>query len=177
MRPRFNLLDGIICMEGNGPGSGIPAFRGFLAGSRDALALDESISPKLGVPDLLLLECAKKRNLLPEITDQGEIPPIQPLALPIPSKRNKLGVWIPPGVKGLLSQALYAYPKLSRNKCIGCGVCVRMCPPRSLKLIQGKPVFDLKNCIRCYCCQEHCPQGAIVPYKTWARRLTERILS
>jgi formate hydrogenlyase subunit 6/NADH:ubiquinone oxidoreductase subunit I len=23
------------------------------------------------------------------------------------------------------------------------------------------PVFDLDNCIRCYCCQEHCPQGAI----------------
>ena len=23
------------------------------------------------------------------------------------------------------------------------------------------PVFDLDNCIRCYCCQEHCPKGAI----------------
>ena len=50
-----------------------------------------------------------------------------------------------------------------------------MCPPQSLKLREGKPVFDLPNCIRCYCCQEHCPQGAITPHKTRSMRIAEKV--
>ena len=42
VRPRFNILDAVTCMEGNGPGSGTPVHRGFLAGSSDSLALDAS---------------------------------------------------------------------------------------------------------------------------------------
>ena len=36
-----------------------------------------------------------------------------------------------------------------------------MCPPQSLKIRNAKPVFKLDECIRCCCCQEHCPKGAI----------------
>jgi Fe-S-cluster-containing hydrogenase component 2 len=36
-----------------------------------------------------------------------------------------------------------------------------MCPPQSLKIVNGKPQFKLDECIRCCCCQEHCPKGAI----------------
>ena len=37
VKPAFNVADGILCMEGNGPGSGTAAHRGFLAGSTDSL--------------------------------------------------------------------------------------------------------------------------------------------
>jgi Fe-S-cluster-containing hydrogenase component 2 len=45
-----------------------------------------------------------------------------------------------------------------------------MCPPQSLKMLDGKPRFDLPDCIRCFCCQEHCPKGAIKPRTTLAMK-------
>jgi len=60
-------------------------------------------------------------------------------------------------------------------RCIGCGVCARVCPPQSLKIEGGKPRFELRNCIRCYCCQEHCPQGAIIVKRTLLMRIAGRL--
>ena len=61
-------------------------------------------------------------------------------------------------------------PLLDPKKCIGCGMCEKMCPPHSLKMKNGNPVFHLDTCIRCYCCQEHCPKGAITPVQPWTMK-------
>ena len=53
VKPQINIIDGIISMEGNGPGSGTPVSSGFLAASTDALALDASVSKVLGVKEEL----------------------------------------------------------------------------------------------------------------------------
>ena len=37
----------------------------------------------------------------------------------------------------------------------------------------GKPEFYLDTCIRCYCCQEHCPKGAIQSRKTFLMKSLE----
>ncbi len=174
VRPQFNLLDAVICMEGNGPGSGTPAIRGFLAGCMDALALDASAAERLGVPNLLLLRNAETRGILPEFENAGEIPEENPLKLPDPPGiLSEWGVTLPPFLKNVMRDFVVSKPKLDPAQCIGCGLCVKMCPPQSLKLVRGKPVFDLPNCIRCYCCQEHCPKGAIIPRKTIPMKLAE----
>lgn len=174
VRPQFNLLDAVVCMEGNGPGSGTPAIRGFLAGCTDSLALDASAAETLGVPELLLLRNAAERGILPEFENTGEIPEKNPLKLPDPPGiLSEWGVTLPPILKNVMRDFVVSKPKLDPNLCISCGLCVKMCPPQSLKLVNGKPVFDLPNCIRCYCCQEHCPKGAIVPRKTMPMKLAE----
>ena len=176
VRPRYNLLDAVVCMEGNGPGSGSPAERGFFAGSTDALALDASAAAFLGVPELLLLRNAEERGLNFEFENRGEIPEIDPLKRPDPPGiLTEWGVFLPPFLKGFLRDFVVSKPLLDPSRCIGCGLCVKMCPPQSLKLREGKPVFDLPNCIRCYCCQEHCPKGAITPHKTRAMRIAEKV--
>lgn len=167
VKPSFNLVDGIICMEGNGPGSGTPAHRGFIAGSSDSLALDASLSAKLGVKDLLLIRQAKARNILPEYQECGEDLAFAPLQLPDPpGLLLEWGVYLPPFLKTFLRECVISRPLLDKKKCVGCGLCAKMCPPQSLKIVNGKAVFHLKSCIRCYCCQEHCPQSAIRPKKT-----------
>lgn len=174
VRPQFNLLDAVVCMEGNGPGSGTPASRGFLAGCSDSLALDASVAEKLGVPNLLLLRNAAERGILPDFEDAGDIPEKNPLKLPDPPGiLSEWGVTLPPFLKNVMRDFVVSKPKLNPDLCIGCGLCVKMCPPQSLKLVKGKPVFDLPNCIRCYCCQEHCPKGAITPRKTVPMKLAE----
>ncbi len=176
VRPRFNLLDAVVCMEGNGPGSGTPVKRGFIAGASDALALDASVAPLLGVEDLLLLRNAEKRGLLPPFVNTGDVPERNPLLLPDPpGMLTEWGVPLPPFLKGWLRNYVISRPLLDPSKCVGCGLCVKMCPPQSLRLKEGKPVFDLPNCIRCYCCQEHCPKGAIRPKKTVPMRCMEGI--
>lgn len=181
VKPQFNILDGIVCMEGNGPGSGTPAERHFLAGSSDALALDDSVCGLFGMKKIPLLIRGEKRGLIPIYEEEGkEAVSCQPLLLPDPpGLLCEWGVFLPPFIKTLFRDSLISRPVLDRKKCIGCGLCAKMCPPQSLKIIKGKPVFDLKNCIRCYCCQEHCPKSAITPRRSFFMKLgvvVEKIL-
>ena len=162
IKPQFNLLDGIIAMEGNGPGSGTPVACHFIAGSSDSLALDAATAPLLGVRDLLTVTQAEKRGIMPTFVCTGEIPELPPLLLPDPpAPLYRWGLPLPSGIREIMRQRLLARPKVETDKCIGCGLCAKMCPPLSLKIINGKPKFRLSECIRCCCCQEHCPKGAI----------------
>ncbi len=174
VKPRFNLLDAVVCMEGNGPGSGDPTQRGFIAGSSDALALDASVSPFFGVADLLLIKRAVERGLSAEFENSGELPAVNPLKLPPPPGiMVEWGMPLPPFLKGFMRDFVVSCPELDKALCTGCGLCAKMCPPQSLKIAGGKPKFDLKNCIRCYCCQEHCPKGAITSRKTLSMKAAE----
>ena len=184
VRPAFNLLDAVTCMEGNGPGAGTPADRLFVAGGTDALALDSVAAKVLGVEpdDLPLIKRAKARGLLPgpgSIDILDDLPVCEPLALPdrpvLDMAQLHLGVGIPKWAQKPLHKALVVNPKLDPKKCVGCGVCVKMCPPKSLKLVGGRPAFDLPHCIRCFCCQEHCPKGAIEPKMTRTMRILKAI--
>ncbi len=168
VKPGISLIDGIVGMEGNGPGSGTPTTSGFLAASTDALALDASVAALLGVPEsaFILLRQAAQRHLPFTYENRGDIPEVAPFKLPDPpGMLNAWGVWLPPVFKKQLRNLAGSRPFLIPSGCISCGRCVQVCPPQSLKLkkVKGRdlPVFDLDNCIRCYCCQEHCPRGTI----------------
>ena len=162
IKPQFNFLDGVIAMEGNGPGSGTPVECHFVAGSSDALALDAAAAPLLGVNDLLTVIRGRERGLLEDFVCTGDIPQIAPLLRPDPPKPlSQWGLILPPGLREIMRDRLLARPELDASKCIGCGLCARMCPPQSLKIVDRRPRFDLDECIRCCCCQEHCPKGAI----------------
>lgn len=174
VKPDFNIADGVICMEGNGPGSGNPAERNFFAGSIDSLALDRSLAELLGVKDLLLLQNAEKRNLDSSYENRGDIPECAPLVLPDPPGiMLRWGLTLPPGIREWMRKFMLSRPVLNENLCVGCGMCEKMCPPHSLKIKNGKPEFCLDTCIRCYCCQEHCPKGAIQSRKTFLMKSLE----
>ena len=184
VRPTFNLLDAVTCMEGNGPGAGTPADRYFIAGGTDALALDSVAAKVLGVdPDTLpLIKRAKARGLLVDpatVDNLDALPVCEPLSLPdrpvLDMAQMHLGVGIPKWAQKPLYRLLVVNPVLDPAKCVGCGVCVKMCPPKSLKLSGGKPAFDLPRCIRCFCCQEHCPKGAIEPRMTRTMRFVKAV--
>uniref|UniRef100_A0A7C3SKJ5 4Fe-4S dicluster domain-containing protein n=1 Tax=Thermofilum pendens TaxID=2269 RepID=A0A7C3SKJ5_THEPE len=65
-------------------------------------------------------------------------------------------------------------PVLNNEKCLGCGLCARSCPPAAIKMratgkkvVGGKevpkqePFFDYHSCIYCGVCADVCPAKAI----------------
>ena len=175
VKPRINLLDAVWCMEGNGPGSGDAVFRGFIAGAETPFALDSALFPLLGVPESPQIERMKKRDLWVETRLVGDVPACPPLRRPDRDDAADMSAHLPNVVSALLRKALVSHPEVDPERCIGCGICVRACPPQTLKLGNGRPNFDLGNCIRCYCCQEHCPQGAITVHRTSAMKIAGRL--
>lgn len=175
VKPQISIVDAVVAMEGNGPGSGTPVKLNFIACSTDALALDASVASKMGVDDLLVVRQAQKRSLDIAFADCGDIPEKFAVKLPDPPRMGlEWGVYFPPKLREFLRRNMVARPELDSRLCIGCGVCAEMCPPKSLKLVNNKPVFKLNECIRCFCCQEHCPKGAITSRKTLLMKFADK---
>lgn len=70
---------------------------------------------------------------------------------------------------GLFGQRLYFYNKtrkytnklkIDKVKCVGCGVCVKLCPMKNLSISHNIAKAE-ENCTMCYRCINKCPQQAI----------------
>lgn len=83
-------------------------------------------------------------------------------------KYPKDGITLLSHMAGLFGQRLWFYKKttaytdkLKINKnCIGCGLCVSLCPMKNISVQNGKAFAD-KKCTMCYRCISHCPQKAM----------------
>ena len=47
------------------------------------------------------------------------------------------------------------------NRCIGCGICEKVCPSASIHVVDGKAQYISGNCQTCLTCAHACPQKAI----------------
>ncbi|MCX7027170.1 MAG: mercury methylation ferredoxin HgcB [Spirochaetes bacterium] len=52
--------------------------------------------------------------------------------------------------------------KLNTETCIGCGVCVDVCPHAVFRIEAGKALIETRAaCMECGACARNCPAGAI----------------
>ena len=54
-------------------------------------------------------------------------------------------------------------PWIKQDKCIGCKICVDICPVKAIFIEDGKAVINQNKCIKCGKCLKICPKGAIYP--------------
>ena len=60
-----------------------------------------------------------------------------------------------------------------KDKCTGCGDCVKVCPVEAIKLKDGKAVIDAGDCIECDACIDECPAEAIIYKKDLPKSQTD----
>ncbi len=169
LSPSINLLDGILAMEGNGPGTGgTPRYTGVLIGSDDALSIDVTVCKILGLEPLSLLtnKAGRKLNLLKDFELSGKIKVVNDFHMP-PSSDIRFG---PGFAKRFLRQNISSRPTSNDELCRLCDDCVKICASKAIKNDDKKIIFDYERCVRCYCCHEVCPHRAINIYEPLLRR-------
>ena len=177
IQPSLTILDGILGMEGNGPGSGRPIPLGLILASRDPLSLDQIVCDLLGIPRRSLMtnqiafEEGMGRDGIEVVGERLEEIRIRRFELPAPSQPD----WnLPRFLQKTLKNALTSKPVVEEEVCNVCNRCVEICPPKALDRKESGLVFDYGRCIRCFCCQEVCPEGAIKIKPGWALKLVGR---
>ena len=223
VKPRLHIMDGIVAMDGNGPGSGDPFPMYAILASTDPVALDTTFCHLVYLDaDLVPTNVAAADAGVGKMEDDdievvlGGVP-MQANGAPIlfDDMRVKYGernfsVQRSREYRGgfrllnLLNPVLQKTPVVIADKCIGCGICVETCPvegkaislePRiaaamsrtvnhtgttsTFEETEGIPkekvaTYRYDKCIRCYCCQEMCPEKAISVKKSLIAKIIDR---
>jgi uncharacterized protein (DUF362 family)/Pyruvate/2-oxoacid:ferredoxin oxidoreductase delta subunit len=176
LKPRLTLMDGIVAMEGNGPGSGDPRALGLVFASGDALALDTVAAKVLGTTSerVPILKAATKAGLAScdptAVEIRGEEPgTIKDFKFP-PLVNIDFAAMFPYFIAKRLKRALTSRPHVDKDGCTLCSVCVSVCPVEAMER-KSRIIIDYESCIRCYCCQESCPKGAISAKEGWLKKI------
>ncbi|MBI5665425.1 MAG: DUF362 domain-containing protein [Nitrospirae bacterium] len=176
VNPAINIMDGILAMEGQGPGKrGEPRHLGVLLGSSNAAALDITVCRMLGiVPETVLTNkfAVEQGIVTDDISVDGELPRITDFKLP---EITPL-LFGPQKFHGLLRRHLVQRPECDDSLCKLCGECWKYCPAEAITHSGKKVRFDYDKCIRCYCCIEVCPHGVLSARETLAGKVTRKML-
>ncbi len=182
--PQLNIMDGIIGMEGEGPGSsGTPIATGFLLAADNALAVDMVQASIMGIPmdRVPVIVSAIKAGLGPktmaEIDLQGaSIEELRPkkFSWPPSSYTDKIPGFLIPLLSYIARLVRLTNPVVDDELCTKCQICVKSCPVKAINNYEGKIRVDYKECIECFCCIELCPSKAMTINKSRLLKLVEK---
>ncbi len=176
--PALTLLDGILAMEGDGPGGGTPRLTGLLLASEDTLNLDLAVAQIMGLDPQVVpfLEAGRLRGLCGAQFDsacgRGDLSlfdPIPDWVLPKSYQNggegsvsfyHQLPRFLQP-LGHVVEDGLAPRPVIVKEKCIGCKQCLEICGKEAIKMKGEKAKILQRPCIRCFCCHEVCPVKAI----------------
>ncbi len=170
VKPSYALMDGIVAMEGPGPGLGYPRELGLILASPDPLSLDwaacrimgyrgeqipylkEGLQRGLFKPEAIEYPFLKAENLI--VKDFKRIRVLKDTGF--------LKEILPPGIYGFLKNMILPRPFFRAQTCTMCNKCLTICPVDALEHGGKKKILiNYQKCIRCYCCHEVCPADAV----------------
>jgi uncharacterized protein (DUF362 family)/Pyruvate/2-oxoacid:ferredoxin oxidoreductase delta subunit len=179
-KPDLSIMDAVVGMEGNGPGNGDPIQLGALLASPHTLALDTVATAMVNLQEhqVWTQRVARQTGREGVSLHELEIHGVPLAALRTtrfrPATSADINFGLPTPVKNLLKNAITAQPEITRA-CQRCGHCVTRCPPQAMTQDVRGVKIDYGRCIRCFCCQELCPYGAIITQQGVLLRFAEFI--
>jgi len=178
VNPALTVVDGIVAMEGDGPGTaGRLRHPGLILAGSDGVAIDSILASLMGIKPLDVLTTKEAGNRGLGQANLGDIELVgakssglnlRPFILPPLIKKLKLAEPLLNVIKGLIT----FYPFVARKICVKCLACVKTCPYNCISLVKSGITFNYTKCISCFCCRELCPASAIKVKKS----LTAKIL-
>lgn len=185
----FTFMDGIVAMEGEGPGDGDPYNLGLLLASDDAAALDWTAAACIGYDPAripYLVDALSRSGRDPDKPDisvgpckMSEVAAKDFALLPYGKSTSAAIAAIPAFARPFMARLVADRPIFHPDKCVGCSACVRICPAKALELgrnVKGEHQIriDDLSCITCFCCHEICPAHAISIGRVFSRRAREK---
>ena len=173
LKPRLYVMDGIMAMEGNGPRGGKPRAMNVLLFSTDPVALDATASRMINLDPLYVPTTLVGAEAGAGVYREEDIEIVGDkwedfLCADFDVVRSPVKTVKKSKVNSVLNNQLVAKPVILPEKCTKCGPCVHSCPVdgKAINWFDGDktqaPTYDYNKCIRCYCCQEMCPESAII---------------
>ncbi len=185
LKPRLYIMDGIMAMEGNGPRSGNPTMMNVLLFSTDPVALDAAACRMINLDPEFVPTSQPGKEWGLGVFAKNEIELVgDPIGEFINKnfrvERKPVIAVTGSGSVSFLKNLIVPRPVIQKENCSYCGICVKICPlnPKALNWTgSGKtqpPEYSYRRCIRCFCCQESCPERAIHVKTPLAGRLFHR---
>ena len=179
VKPVLSVVDGVVGMEGNGPRNGKPFQAGVILAGANCFSVDMVMAEMMGLPveSLPVAALSLELGLTPDFSGielVGDARDVRRSFL-APRGMNSLEDRVPAWVAGWMRSRLTARPEIL-DCCIGCGRCALHCPPQAMKVVDGKVRIEDAKCIRCYCCQELCPENAVQLKTGLLLRLAQKLM-
>jgi uncharacterized protein (DUF362 family)/NAD-dependent dihydropyrimidine dehydrogenase PreA subunit len=168
-KPQLTIIDAIMAMEGEGPGSGKMKNLGLILASRDTVALDAVCGGIIGLQpgNVLTTRYAGERglgisdlNMIDLVGEKFEDLVTKDFKLPATFARRAMNR-VPRGPVKYILEQISPRPRVKKKNCTACGKCVKACPAGAARMAGKTSVIDAKLCIRCMCCHEVCRYDAI----------------
>jgi uncharacterized protein (DUF362 family)/Pyruvate/2-oxoacid:ferredoxin oxidoreductase delta subunit len=179
-KPALSIMDAVVGMDGDGPGNGDPVQLGALLASPHTLALDTVAAAMVNLQEkhIWTQRVARQTGRQGVSLHELELHGVSLATLKTtrfrPATNADVNFGLPTPVKNLLKNAITAQPEITRD-CQRCGHCITHCPPQAMTQDAQGIKIDYGRCIRCFCCQELCPYGAIITQQGVLLRFTEFI--
>jgi uncharacterized protein (DUF362 family)/Pyruvate/2-oxoacid:ferredoxin oxidoreductase delta subunit len=171
----FTFMDGVIAMQGEGPGSGTPYSLGIVLASQSVAMIDWVAARCVGYDPTriaYLVDGMRRTHGSATIAEPATYPLSVPEIghegfekLPYSSELGKRLNALPNTLRSFAGSLIRLRPISHTGKCVGCGACVEICPTKALKLDKKHSSntirIDDRLCITCFCCHEVCPAKAI----------------
>ncbi len=177
----FNIMDGILGMEGTGPSSGKPRKYNVMLASENAPSLDKLALEAMGfklrqigyIYDALVREGIDPDQI--HTIPQNEQLDFGKVDIRGVLWRSRFLGSLPGDVRKILRKIVDYYPTYKSN-CKLCRICIESCPVKAISLPEGAnvPVIDRSKCIKCLCCHEFCPHDAMEIKGTFVANLILR---
>ncbi|MGD9288389.1 MAG: DUF362 domain-containing protein [Desulfobacterales bacterium] len=183
LSPRLTIMDAVVAMEGDGPGTGDPRQVGLIMGSENPLAMDVVATEIMGLhrtENPVIME-AERRALEPNHIEDIEIIGAAIDDVKVSDfKRSRVSAgslgldrmpWYQRLLEPIFKDAYTVRPREIWHRCIACGTCIEACPMEAIGFVDERASIDDDKCIRCYCCHEICPEEAIGLHSSWLYQL------
>jgi len=171
-KPILHLMDAVVGLEGEGPGSGgDPKKIGALLVGWDAVALDYVAARVTGldVGKIHTITSGFTRPFSVNSPEEIQVVGSRVEDLAVPDFKPPLSSQGPEGLREYLIGTAFKNwfvekPVPDEQRCTLCYQCKVICPAGAIREARegtGVPRYDHKICIRCFCCLEICPEAAV----------------